>query len=326
MDRQGPILVTGCAGFIGSTVCQVLLDEGYLVFGIDNMNHDYDIRLKQWRLGQLEKQAAFRFQVADISDKDSLWKIFQSKPRAVISLAARAGVRRSLEDPWSYVHTNIAGTLTLLEMCRQEGVKKLVVASSSSVYGAGASGPSREDADTAHPLSPYAASKKGAEVLCYAYHHLYQIDISVLRYFTVYGPAGRPDMSLFRFIRWVFEGDPVVVYGDGAQKRDFTYVDDAARGTVLALRDVGYQVINLGSNHPWQLRDVLGIVEKLVGKAALIQYKPASSADVLATWADISKAQRLLNWHPQISLENGLGRAVEWYRQNRSWGRDLALD
>jgi nucleoside-diphosphate-sugar epimerase len=244
---------------------------------------------------------------------------------AVINLAARAGVRTSVENPWVYVDTNVTGTLNLLELCRKHDVKKFVLASTSSLYGAHNPRPFREDADTNGPLSPYAASKKGAEALCYTYHYLYDIDVTVFRYFTVYGPAGRPDMSVFRFVRWINEEHPVQVYGDGKQSRDFTFVDDIARGTIAGLKPVGFEVINLGSDEPVVLMDAIRLIERLLDKKALLEYKPRYSADVMATWADIGKAERLLGWRPQVSFEEGIGQAVKWYQENRDWAKDVIV-
>jgi nucleoside-diphosphate-sugar epimerase len=242
---------------------------------------------------------------------------------AVINLAARAGVRQSTENPWVYVDTNVTGTLNLLEFCRSAKIEKFLLASTSSLYGNDNALPYREDADTSRPLSPYAATKKAAEALCHSYHHLYGIDVTVVRYFTVYGPAGRPDMSVLRFVQWVSEGRPVTIYGDGSQSRDFTYVDDIARGTVLALKKLGYGVINLGSDHPWKLIDVLRRIEALVGREAVIEHRPAHAADVDATWADVSRAREILGWRPQVSCEEGLRNVVDWYRQNRDWAREI---
>jgi nucleoside-diphosphate-sugar epimerase len=317
------VLVTGCAGFIGSKVSELLSAKGYNVVGIDNLNDAYDPRLKQWRLADLRRKPKITFYEADICDRERLRKIFDSKFEAVVNLAARAGVRQSLENPWVYFDTNITGTLNLLELCREFGVKKFVLASTSSLYGANNARPFREDTDTNNPLSPYAASKKAAEALCYTYHFLYDIDVTVLRYFTVYGPAGRPDMSLFRFVQWISEGLPVTVYGDGNQSRDFTYMDDIARGTVAALKPVGYEVINLGSDQPMVLMDAIRLVEDLVGRKANLLHKPRHPADVMATWADISKAERLLEWRPQTRFEDGLQQLVLWYRQNREWAKRI---
>jgi dTDP-glucose 4,6-dehydratase len=328
-----PILVTGCAGFVGWKVSAHLLSAGYSVVGIDNLNDAYDPRLKMWRLAELRNHDGFSFRRVDICDRHGLEAVFNEYGpfEAVVNLAARAGVRPSVEDPWVYVETNVTGTLNLLELCRECGVRKFILASTSSVYGdvqpssGGTVHPFREDQITDRPLSPYAASKKGAEALCYTYHHLHGLDITVLRYFTVYGPAGRPDMSIFRFIRWIAEGEPVVVYGDGTQERDFTFVDDVARGTLLALKPVGYEVINLGSDRPVSLRRVITILEELLRRKAEVEYSARHPADVPATWADISKAREILGWEPRMSLEEGLRSAVDWYLENRSWAREIVL-
>jgi UDP-glucuronate 4-epimerase len=320
-------LVTGAAGFIASRVCDLLLEAGHHVVGVDNLNRAYDVRLKEWRLARLVRDDRFRFERVDIGDRDALARLVgAARPEAVVNLAARAGVRQSVEDPWLYVDTNVTGTLNLLELCRSLGVRKFLLASTSSLYGARNPMPYREEADTNGPLSPYAASKKAAEVLCYTYHYLYGLDVSVVRYFTVYGPAGRPDMSLFRFVQWIAEGRPVVVFGDGRQSRDFTYVDDIARGTVAALAPVGYEVVNLGSDRPVVLAEAIRKAEALLGRSGRIEYRPRHAADVPATWADIGKARRLLGWEPQVAFDEGLARLVAWYRENREWAREVATD
>ena len=318
-------LVTGVAGFIGSRVAKTLLESGHAVVGIDNLNAAYDRELKNWRLCRLRERESFSFSRLDISDRRALEAMWDREGDfdAVINLAARAGVRASVEDPWVYVETNITGTLNLLNLCRDREVNKFVLASTSSLYGQHNAMPFREDADTNRPLSPYAATKKGAEALCYTYHHLFGIDVTVLRYFTVYGPAGRPDMSLFRFVQWIHEGRPIIVYGDGTQSRDFTYVDDIARGTVAGLRPLGYEIINLGSDTPTRLMDVIRFIEASAGKPASLEFRPRHPADVLATWADISKAKRLLGWEPQIPWKTGVTRLNDWYLDNRSWARQI---
>jgi dTDP-glucose 4,6-dehydratase len=319
------ILITGCAGFIGWKVSEWALGKGQAVIGIDNLNDAYDVRLKEWRLGRLQGNPQFRLHRLDITDRQALGQLFEENAfEAVINLAARAGVRQSLENPWVYYETNVMGTLNLLELCKEHGIKKFVLASTSSLYGQGER-PFREEQSTDRPLSPYAASKKAAEALCYAYHHLYGIDMTVLRYFTVYGPAGRPDMSIFRFIKGVAEGEPLVLYGDGTQERDFTYIDDIARGTLAALKPLGYEVINLGSDRPVPLHDVITLIERFLGRQAQIQRRPMHPADVTATWADISKACKLLGWVPQTSLEEGLRRTVDWYMHNRDWAKQIQL-
>jgi len=315
-------LVTGCAGFIASRVTEFLLDARHTVVGIDNLNAAYDTRLKHWRLGRLRGREGFEFQEFDIADRaklTSIWRPFD----AVINLAARAGVRQSVENPWVYVETNVTGTLNLLECCRSTAIPKFVLASTSSLYGAHNPRPFSETANTDLPLSPYAASKKAAEALCASYRHLYGIDITVLRYFTVYGPAGRPDMSLFRFVQWIAEERPVIVYGDGKQERDFTYVDDIAQGTIAALKPLGHEVINLGSDKPIVLLDTIHLIEDLLDKKAQIAFHPPAPADVRATWANIEKAANLLDWRPRFSFPAGVKNLVDWYLANRSWAREI---
>jgi nucleoside-diphosphate-sugar epimerase len=329
--EPGTVVLTGCAGFIGCKVAELLLQAGHLVVGIDNLNDAYDVRLKKWRLEQILHHSGFRFHQIDISDRAALSALFEAAcrphsrgPIAVINLAARAGVRQSVEDPWVYYDTNVTGTLNLLDLCRTHSINKFVLASTSSLYGQSNQLPYREDANTDAPLSPYAASKKAAETLCYTYHYLYGIDVTVLRYFTVYGPAGRPDMSLFRFVQWISEERPVMLYGDGQQSRDFTFVDDIARGTVAGLKPLGYEVINLGSDTPIVLIEALRLIEGLIGKKAEITHTPRHPADVQATWAEISKAKQLLGWKPESTFQDGVAALVRWYQANREWARHVS--
>ncbi|MCX8163841.1 MAG: NAD-dependent epimerase/dehydratase family protein, partial [Aquificaceae bacterium] len=277
-------LVTGCAGFIGWKVSEKLLSQGHGVVGIDNLNHYYDLRIKEYRLDRLKEHKNFRFYHVDVEDLPSLETVFrENRFGCVINEAARAGVRYSMDNPWVYFSTNVLGTLNLLELCRRWDVGKFVLASTSSLY-AGQSMPFKEDLPVNTPISPYAASKKSAEVLCYTHHYLYGLDVSVVRYFTVYGPAGRPDMSVFRFIKWMLEGKPLEVYGDGSQSRDFTYVDDIAEGTLLATKPLGYEIINLGNNQPSSLLDLIRLIEKYTNKSARLELKDFHKADMKATW------------------------------------------
>ncbi len=319
------ILVTGCAGFIGSRVAELLIQHGHHVVGVDNLNTSYDIRLKDWRLRQLQERSEFTLLRCDIVNRQALEELFRSRAfDAVINLAARAGVRQSVENPWVYYETNVTGSLNLLEMCRTFKVRKFVQASTSSLYGNGPR-PFHEDQPTDHPLSPYAASKKAAETLCYTYHALYGLDVTVLRYFTVYGPAGRPDMSIFRFIQRIAEGGLVPLYGDGSQERDFTYVDDIVHGTILALRPMGYEIINLGSDRPMAVRQVVALLEKMLRRPARLEHLPLHPADVPATWANVTKARGMLGWTPDTALEEGLQNTVRWYEENRSWASEIDL-
>ncbi len=318
-------LVTGVAGFIGSRVAEMLLEAGHTVVGVDNLNDAYDRRLKEYRLARLSRRAGFVFRALDITDRDAVFALGEEHAfDAVINLAARAGVRYSVENPWVYLETNTTGALNLLEMSRRRGVPKFVQASTSSLYGEGNPVPYREDANTDRVLSPYAASKKAAEALCYTYHRLYGLDVTVFRYFTVYGPAGRPDMAPFRFIQWISEGRPLRLFGDGSQSRDFTYVDDIARGTVLGLKPLGYEVINLGNDRPYTVRELIALIEQAVGRKARVVHEPRHPADVETTWASIEKARRLLGWEPTVSLPEGIRRTVAWYQAERAWASQIS--
>ncbi len=319
------ILVTGAAGFIGAKTAELLLAQKKTVVGVDNLNDYYEPQLKSYRLGLLRKHRHFSFQKADIENFSQFKNLFRRhRFDAVINLAARAGVRCSLENPFVYLSTNTLGTLNLLELCKDFKVKKFVLASTSSLY-ASQPMPFKETLPVNTPISPYAATKKGAEALCYTYHYLYGIDITILRYFTVYGPAGRPDMSVFRFIKWIDEGKPLEVFGDGSQKRDFTYVDDIARGTIKALKNMKFRIINLGGNKPYRLDQMIRLIEKYLGKKAKIKNLPFHKADMTATWADIHRSKNELGWKPSVRLEEGIRRTVSWYLENRDWVKKIKL-
>jgi len=319
-------LVTGAAGFIASQVCELLLAAGNQVVGIDNLNDYYDVQLKRWRLERLQRHPQFSFGRVDIEDQPALTALFTAhRFAAVINLAARAGVRASLAEPELYARTNIEGERNILECQRRFGVTKHVLASSSSLY-AGCPMPFTEDLPVYAPQSPYAETKKAAEFLAREYHQAHGLDVSVLRYFTVFGPAGRPDMAPFRFIKWIDEGTPITLFGDGRQARDFTYVDDIARGTVLALKPLGYEVINLGGGrNPLSLLTLIGYIEQALGKKAALAGEPPSAADMKQTWADIAKAQRLLGWSPAIPAEEGIRRTVAWHVAQRELVRKIRI-
>jgi nucleoside-diphosphate-sugar epimerase len=324
-------LLTGVAGFIAARVAELLLDDGHEVIGIDNMNDAYDVRMKEYRLECLINRAGFKFVQFDIAQIKFVEELFKSELggensqdiSAVINLAARAGVRQSVENPWVYVDTNMTGTLNLLEMCRRYGIKKFILASTSSVYGADAPLPTPETADSDRPLQPYAASKKGAEALAHSYHFLYDIDVTVFRYFTVYGPAGRPDMVMFRFAQWIHENRTLQVNGDGEQSRGFTYVDDIARGTIMGLRPLGYQVINLGGHETIKINELIHLFEQRIGQEAKVNHLPAHPADMKSNWADVEKAHELLGWQPKISLDEGVSNLIRWYQEERSWASQI---
>jgi nucleoside-diphosphate-sugar epimerase len=341
-------LVTGAAGFIASKVCERLLAEGHAVIGIDNLNDYYDVRLKDYRLGQLlddmrwktnfdpkssafltEREYRYRnfiFRHIDIENLAGLEALFtEFHIDAVFNLAARAGVRASMKSPHVFFSTNAMGTLNLLECQRKYGVRKLVLASTSSLY-AGSKMPFTEDLPVNTPLSPYAAAKKAAELMAYSYYKLYGLDTTVVRYFTVFGPAGRPDMSIFRFIKWIDEGGKLELFGDGSQSRDFTYIDDIALGTILALKPLGYEIINLGGGrNPISLQQVIAFAEKALDKKARIDSKPFHAADIKETWADITKAGRLLGWSPSVMPMDGFQRTIDWHKQNRDWLAGIQL-
>lgn len=326
MPNLRKVLVTGAAGFIASRVTAQLLDAGVEVVAIENYNDAYDARLKHLRVKGFGGQDGLQLIEGTIESADLVDRVFAENCfDCVFNLAARAGVRYSLVDPHVYFSTNVTGSLNLLQAMRANDVKKLVIASTSSLY-AGLPMPFKEDLPVNEPLSPYAASKKAAEVLAYTYHHLFDLDVSVLRYFTVYGPASRPDMAVFRFIRWIDEGTPIEMFGDGTQARDFTFVEDIARGTILAAKPLGYEVINLGGgNQPTSMNTLIEGMEKRLGKKAVIENKPFHAADMKDTWADISKAKRLLDWEPSVDLEEGLDQAVGWYLENREFARALTM-
>jgi nucleoside-diphosphate-sugar epimerase len=319
-------LITGAAGFIASKAAEFLLEDGHHVVGIDNMNDYYDVRLKEHRLENLQPQPNFIFHQLDIESQVDLDDLFKQHTfNGVLNLAARAGVRYSMENPHVYMTTNAMGTLNLLECMRHHDVKKMVLASTSSLY-AGQQMPFTEKLPVNTPISPYAASKKAAEVMCYSYHNLFQLDISVVRYFTVFGPCGRPDMSIFRFIKWIAEETPIELFGDGSQSRDFTFVDDVAKGSIAALKPIGYEIFNLGGgNNPISLNQIIQWIEESLGKKAIIENKPFHKADMKSTWADISKAESMLEWKPEIDIKEGVLKCVEWYQQNQSWLKDIKL-
>ena len=320
---MGNYLVTGVAGFIGARTSELLIQDGHTVVGVDNVNNAYDLRMKEYRLKRLQAMTGFDFYKLDISDKSIVDQFKSEKFDGVINLAAWAGVRASVNNPWIYVESNMTGTLNMLELCRHSDTKKFIVASTSSIYGENPPYPTPESASSSKPLQPYAASKKGAEAMTHAYHHLYGIDATVVRFFTVYGPAGRPDLSIFRFVQWISEGRPVRINGDGEQSRGFTYIDDIARGVISALKPVGYEIINLGGHEVITINNLVKLIEDVVGKKAVIQYGPPDLADMRSNWADVSKARELLGWEPQYDMRAGIEKLVEWYNANRDWAKDV---
>jgi len=342
------ILVTGVAGFIGSKTAELLLKQGHEVVGVDNLNDYYDIRLKRFRLAHVAKASgadegflgkqglkapfsevytgqgfqsdSFIFECLDIEDKSAVMGLGERHPfDAVINLAARAGVRYSMDNPHVYMATNASGTLNLLEMMRHHQIEKFILASTSSLY-AGQKMPFLEELPVNTPISPYAATKKAAEAMAYTYHHLFGIDVSVVRYFTVFGPAGRPDMAPYRFIKWIYEGTPIILYGDGEQSRDFTYIDDIAEGTIAALQKVGYSIFNLGGgNNPISINTTIDWIESFFDRKAVIDHKPFHKADMRVTFADIEKAKRELGWSPKTGVKEGFEQTAQWYLDHHEW-------
>ena len=312
-------LVTGVAGFIGARVASMLLEAGHGVVGVDNLNDYYDVSLKRHRLEELQINSAFRFYPIDIESQVALDDLFAEHSfDAVLNLAARAGVRQSMAEPHVYMSTNAMGTLNLLESMRKHAVTKMVLASTSSLY-AGLLMPFVETLPVNTPISPYAASKKAAEIIAFTYHSLYGLDISVVRYFTVFGPLGRPDMAVMRFIKWIADGTPIEIFGDGSQSRDFTYIDDIASGTISALTPVGYEIFNLGGgNNPISLRQIIAWIEEDLGKPSVVSTRPFHKADMTATWADISKAKQFLGWVPSMSVREGISRCVSYFKANKA--------
>lgn len=318
-------LITGTAGFIGARTSTMLIEQGHTVVGIDNINDAYDPRIKEYRLKKLQAMNGFKFHKADISDKSSIDLFKNEKIDGVINLAARAGVRFSVDNPWVFLESNVAGTLNMLEVCRQFGCKKFILASTSSIYGENPEYPTPETASSSEPMQPYAASKKGAEALAHSYHHLYDIDVTILRYFTVYGPAGRPDLAIFRFVKWIIEGEPIRIHGDGTQSRGFTYVDDIARGTIAALKPLGYEVINLGGHEVISINGLVELVEELTGKKANVQYGPPNLADMYMNQANVTKAREMLGWNPQVKLHEGIKNLIDWYYIEREWAKEISM-
>ena len=314
------VLVTGGAGFIGSHVAAFLLERGDDVVIVDEMNDYYDVKIKLQNLQILREQYGherLKIYKGDICDVELVTSIFETeKPEWVCHMAARAGVRPSIQDPYVYIHSNIEGTTRLMELSAKYGVKNFVFASSSSVYGGSKSTLFSEEEVVDNPVSPYAASKKACELLAYTYHHLYKLNVTGLRFFTVYGPRGRPDMAPFKFIDRVSRGQVIQQFGDGSSSRDYTYIDDIVNGVVRAIdRPYPYQIFNLGKGSGTSLREFISLVQKYVEKKAHIKILPDQPGDVPYTCADVGKAAHLLGYKSSISFEEGIKRTAEWYKQ-----------
>ncbi len=309
------ILVTGGAGFIGSHLIERFLREGEKVVCIDDFNDYYDPRVKRANIQPFLQEKHFQLYEADIRDSRAIDEIFEMEDiRAVVHLAARPGVRDSLNDPQLYTQVNIQGTLNILEGVRRKGIRKFIFGSSSSVYGLSRRIPFREDDSADKPVSPYAAGKRAGELLCYTYHQLYQISMTILRFFTVYGPRGRPEMAIYKFTRLIDEGRDIPVYGDGRSQRDYTYVSDIIQGITSALREnFSFEVFNLGGGKTVELKYMISLLEKSLQKKAGIKYCPEQSGDVPLTTADIGKARKLLKYAPRVPLPEGIEKFIQWY-------------
>jgi UDP-glucuronate 4-epimerase len=314
-EEKDKILVTGCAGFIGMHLCERLFELGYDVIGIDNLNDYYDVNLKIKRLSILQNKASFTFIKMDISNKEGLEEVFKKhKPQKVVNLAAQAGVRYSLVNPHAYMESNILGFMNILECCRHNHVEGLVYASSSSVYGSNKKIPFSEDDNVDSPISIYAASKKSNELMAYSYNHLFGIRSTGLRFFTVYGPWGRPDMAMYIFASNIMNNQPIQVFNRGNMKRDFTYIDDIINGVISSIKiNHSCEVFNLGNNKSENLMDVVSLIESKIGKKAIIEFEGMQDGDVEKTYADIDKAKSKLGFIPKTNIEDGIGNFIDWY-------------
>ncbi|HZW28295.1 MAG TPA: NAD-dependent epimerase [Trueperaceae bacterium] len=329
------VMVTGAAGFIGYHLAERLLERGDVVVGVDNLNDYYDVRLKEARLERLGRHPSFAFHRVDLADEDALMAVFAaSRPAVVVNLAAQAGVRYSLQNPKAYVNSNLVGFANVLEGCRHHGVEHLVYASTSSVYGANTKVPFSVHDNVDHPLSLYAASKKANELMAHTYAHLYRLPCTGLRFFTVYGPWGRPDMALFLFTKAILEGRPIDVFNHGRMSRDFTYVDDIVEGVVRVVdgrpapdpdwsgdhpdpgtSNAPYRVYNIGNSAPVELPRLIEVLERELGREAKKNYLPMQPGDVPATFADVSDLERDFGFRPSTPLEEGVRRFVRWYQE-----------
>lgn len=332
---QSQILVTGAAGFIGFHVAMRLLDRGDQVIGLDNINDYYDVRLKQARLAQLTSRERFRFVKLDLSNRQGMRDLFAGEPiRRVVHLAAQAGVRYSLSNPHAYTESNVEGFINVLEGCRKSAIEHLVYASSSSVYGGNTHMPFSTHDNVDHPVSLYAATKKANELMAHCYAHLYRLPCTGLRFFTVYGPWGRPDMALFIFTKTILEGKPIEVFNQGRMKRDFTYVDDIVEGVIRTLDHTATadptwsgdkpdpstssapaRIYNIGNHQPVELMHFIEVLERALGKKAEKKLMPLQPGDVPATYADIDDLTRDVGFKPTTSIEEGIPRFVKWYRE-----------
>ncbi|MCL5771135.1 MAG: GDP-mannose 4,6-dehydratase [Actinobacteria bacterium] len=317
------IVVTGGAGFIGSSLCERLINLNQDIICIDNFNNFYNPLIKENNISNLINNKNFKLYKIDICDINSLRKIFnENKIELVIHLAAMAGVRPSIVNPLIYEKVNIEGTLNILNCLKENNIKKLIFASSSSVYGGNKKIPFSEEDKVDNPISPYAATKKAGELICYTYHHLYDISVYCFRFFTVYGPRQRPEMAIFKFTKKIFNEQEISIYGDGSSSRDYTYIDDIINGIINSIQNIkGYEIINLGNSHPTTLKELIKIIEEASGKYAKIKFEEMKPGDVFTTFADIKKAIKMINYNPQTSIYDGINKFISWFKQIREDGK-----
>lgn len=313
------VLVTGAAGFIGSNLCAALLKEGYKVLGVDNFDDTYDVRFKEEHVAPLLADTNFELVRLDIRDAEAVMELFgRVKPSLLAHLAAKADTRAAVEQAPLYVENNIIGTLNVFDAAKETGVGNTVFVSSSSVYGNDTTSPWSEGAAADHPLSPYGATKRASELFAYAYHHNFGMNITCLRYFNVYGENNRPSMVPYLWTGALLRGEEIELSGGGTRKRDYTYVGDTVRGTIAALKKpLGFEIINIGNNRPLSLNELLAVFEKVIDTKAKIKERPSHKASVEETYANIDKAKMLLNWEPEVPIEEGIGRLVVWFRAHR---------
>ena len=311
------ILVTGGAGFIGSHICEKLINSGNSVICIDNFNDYYNPQIKENNISAIAENSSFTLYRDDILNSRIIDEIFSNnKIDIVIHLAARAGVRPSINNALLYEQVNVQGTINLLDACRQYGVGRFIFASSSSVYGGNKKIPFSEEDTVDNPVSPYAATKKAAELICYTYFHLFKISIFCYRFFTVYGPRQRPEMAIHKFIRRILNDKEIYIYGDGSSSRDYTYIDDITEVILNNLENIkGFEIFNLGNSNPVELSDLIKLIEKITGKKAAVNYIDSQAGDMIKTYADILKARKMLKYNPKISIEDGLKKFTDWYIQ-----------
>lgn len=323
------ILVTGCAGFIGFHLSKRLLSNNYTIIGIDNLNDYYDVDLKHARLDLLKEHKNFSFVLSSIEDKKAMEEIFAKNDiDIVINLAAQAGVRYSLENPYAYIQSNVIGFMNILECCRHHQIEHLIYASSSSVYGANTKMPFSTNDNVDYPVSLYAATKKANELMAHTYSHLYDLPTTGLRFFTVYGPWGRPDMSYFKFAKAIINGEKIEVYNSGNMKRDFTYIDDIVEGIVRLLdkkperiklpsisSNAPYKIYNIGNNQPVELMHFISVIEEKIGKKAFKEFLPMQAGDVLITYADVEDLEQDVGFKPKTMIDEGIKKFVDWYKE-----------